>query len=57
MKLLVAGGAGYVGCVVAYQLIEANHETVVLDDLLEGHEKAVISDALDWIQAHPNAYE
>jgi UDP-glucose 4-epimerase len=57
VKLLVAGGAGYVGYVVAYQLIEANHETVVLDDLLEGHEKAVISDAWDRKQYHPNGYE
>ena len=57
MKLLVTGGAGYVGSVVAYQLVEADHETVVLDNLLKGHEKAVISDAWDWMQAHPNGYE
>lgn len=41
MKLLVTGGAGYVGSVVASQLIEAGHETVVLDDLSKGHEDAV----------------
>ena len=57
MKLLVTGGAGYVGSVVAYQLIEADHEIVVLDNLLKGHEKAVIYDAWDWMQAHPNGYE
>ena len=57
MKLLVTGGAGYVGSVVAYQLVEADHETVVLDNLLKGHEKAVIYDAWDWIQYHPNGYE
>jgi UDP-glucose 4-epimerase len=56
VKLLVTGGAGYVGSVVAYQLIEADHETVVLDNLPKGHEKAVIS-AWDWMQAHPNGYE
>jgi UDP-glucose 4-epimerase len=56
VKLLVTGGAGYVGSVVADQLIEADHETIVLDNLLEGHEKAVISDAWDWMQAHPNGY-
>ncbi|HEV2452399.1 MAG TPA: UDP-glucose 4-epimerase GalE [Streptosporangiaceae bacterium] len=33
MKLLVTGGAGYVGSVVAAQLVEAGHEVVVLDDL------------------------
>jgi UDP-glucose 4-epimerase len=57
VKLLVTGGAGYVGSVVAYQLIEADHETVVLDNLLKKHEKAVISDAWDWMQVHPNGYE
>ena len=41
MKLLVTGGAGYVGSVVALQLVEAGHETVVLDDLTKGHEGAV----------------
>jgi len=41
LKLLVTGGAGYVGSVVASQLVEAGHETVVLDDLSKGHEDAV----------------
>ncbi len=41
MKLLVTGGAGYVGSVVASQLVEAGHETVVLDNLSKGHEAAV----------------
>ena len=41
MKLLVTGGAGYVGSVVASQLVEAGHETVVLDDLSKGHAGAV----------------
>ena len=41
MKLLVTGGAGYIGSVVAHQLIEAGHETVVLDNLAKGHGKAV----------------
>ena len=41
MKLLVTGGAGYVGSVVAHQLVEAGHETVVLDNLVKGHEGAV----------------
>jgi UDP-glucose 4-epimerase len=56
VKLLVTGGAGYVGS-VAHQLIEADHETIVLDNLPKGHEKAMISDAWDWMQAHPNGYE
>jgi UDP-glucose 4-epimerase len=41
VKLLVTGGAGYVGSVVASQLAEAGHETVVLDNLTKGHRAAV----------------
>ena len=41
MKLLVTGGAGYIGSVVASQLVEAGHETVVLDNLSKGHGRAV----------------
>jgi UDP-glucose 4-epimerase len=41
MRLVVTGGAGYVGSVVAAQLIEAGHEVTVLDDLSTGHEDAV----------------
>jgi UDP-glucose 4-epimerase len=41
MKLLVTGGAGYLGSVVANHLLEAGHEVVVLDSLLRGHREAV----------------
>ncbi|MGI8328649.1 UDP-glucose 4-epimerase GalE [Actinomadura scrupuli] len=41
MKLLVTGGAGYIGSVVTAALLEAGHEVVVLDDLSTGHEDAV----------------
>ena len=41
MKLLVTGGAGYIGSVIAHQLLEAGHETVVLDNLSTGYESAV----------------
>ena len=41
MKLLVTGGAGYVGSVVASQLVDAGHQTVVFDDLSKGHKQAV----------------
>jgi UDP-glucose 4-epimerase len=41
LRLLVTGGAGYVGSVVAAQLLDAGHETVVLDDLSKGHADAV----------------
>ncbi|MER6172801.1 UDP-glucose 4-epimerase GalE [Streptosporangium sp. NPDC001681] len=41
MKLLVTGGAGYIGSAVAAQLVEAGHEVTVLDDLSTGHADAV----------------
>jgi UDP-glucose 4-epimerase len=41
MKALVTGGAGYVGSVVAAQLLDAGHEVVVLDDLSRGHARAI----------------
>ena len=41
MKLLVTGGAGYVGSVVTADLLTAGHEVVVLDNLSTGHRDAV----------------
>jgi UDP-glucose 4-epimerase len=41
MKILVTGGAGYVGSVSARVLMGAGHEVVVLDDLGRGHRAAV----------------
>ena len=41
MKLLVTGGAGYIGSIIAQQLLEAGHEVVVLDNLSRGHRAAV----------------
>ena len=41
MRLLVTGGAGYIGSVIATQLLEAGHEVTVLDDLSTGHRDAV----------------
>jgi UDP-glucose 4-epimerase len=41
MRLLVTGGAGYIGSVVAAQLLAAGHTVTVLDDLSTGHRDAV----------------
>jgi len=41
MRVLVTGGAGYIGSVVAAQLVAAGHEVTVLDDLSTGHPDAV----------------
>ncbi|MBF6427481.1 UDP-glucose 4-epimerase GalE [Nocardia cyriacigeorgica] len=38
MKLLVTGGAGYIGSVVTHQLIDAGHQVEIIDDLSTGHE-------------------
>jgi UDP-glucose 4-epimerase len=45
VKLLVTGGAGYIGSTVAALLLEAGHEVVVLDDLSTGHAVALPSGA------------
>jgi UDP-glucose 4-epimerase len=45
MKLLVTGGAGYIGSIVASLLLDAGHEVVVLDNLERGHREAVPPDA------------
>jgi UDP-glucose 4-epimerase len=41
MRVLVTGGAGYIGSVTAAQLVDAGHEVVVVDDLSTGHRDAV----------------
>ncbi len=43
MKLLVTGGAGYIGSVCAARLLESGHDVVVVDDLSTGHADAVPS--------------
>lgn len=45
MKLLVTGGAGFIGSVVTSMLVDAGHEVVVLDDLSTGHEVAISAGA------------
>ena len=41
MRVLVTGGAGYIGSVVVAQLLADGHEAVVVDDLSTGHADAV----------------
>ncbi len=45
MKLLVTGGAGYIGSIVSRRLIADGHEVVVLDNLERGHRGAVAPEA------------
>lgn len=45
MKVLVTGGAGYVGSHMVKTLLDAKHDVVVLDDLSTGYRDAVLKDA------------
>ena len=42
MKILVTGGAGYVGSHAVKSLTEAGHQVVVYDNLSAGHRTAVL---------------
>lgn len=41
MKILVTGGAGYIGSITTKRLLEKGHEVVVFDNLKRGHKEAV----------------
>ncbi len=50
MRVLVVGGAGYIGSVVAARLLQAGHQVAVLDDLSTGHRDAV-SEGAEFFEA------
>jgi UDP-glucose 4-epimerase len=41
MRILVTGGAGYIGSVVSEELVRDGHEVVIYDNLSKGHRGAV----------------
>ncbi len=41
MKILVTGGAGYIGSHTVAELLKAGHQVVVFDNLVYGHQQAV----------------
>ncbi len=41
MKILVTGGAGYIGSVTTRLLLDSGNEVIVLDSLVNGHREAV----------------
>jgi len=49
VKVLVTGGAGYIGSITAEVLLAEGHEVIVFDNLSQGHRAAVPDDAV-WVQ-------
>lgn len=45
MRVLVTGGAGYIGSVVSEELVRDGHDVVVYDNLTKGHREAVVEGA------------
>jgi UDP-glucose 4-epimerase len=50
MRILVTGGAGYIGSIVSEELLENGHHIVVVDNLTQGHRGAVLPGA-DFVLA------
>lgn len=49
MRLLVTGGAGYIGSIVAQYLVARGDEVTVLDSLYKGH-RAAVPDGADFVE-------
>ena len=41
MKVLVTGGAGYIGSITSGELLKAGHEVVIIDNFYQGHQAAI----------------
>src|SRR5581483_1755205 len=54
-KILVTGGAGYIGSITTRHLLERGHEVVVLDDLSRGHRHTVPPDLLRVVHLQDTA--
>jgi UDP-glucose 4-epimerase len=52
MKVLVTGGAGYIGSVCVEELLNAGHEVSVYDNLSEGH-RAAVDERARFIPGNP----
>ncbi len=50
MRVLVTGGAGYIGSVVTEELVNDGHQPVVYDSLYKGHSAAIVAGA-EFVQA------
>ena len=49
MKILITGGAGFIGSHLSQELLALNHSVVVLDDLSTGSTANI-----DGIKSHPD---
>ena len=49
MRVLVTGGAGYIGSVTSEVLLRHGHDVMVFDDLSQGH-RAAIPAAATWVE-------
>lgn len=51
MKILVTGGAGFIGSNIVAELVKLDHEVVVIDNLLSGYEKNLkpVMDKIDFV--------
>ena len=50
MRILVTGGAGYIGSVVAGELANNGYQVAIVDNLRQGHRKAIPAEA-EFVQA------
>lgn len=41
MKILLTGGAGYIGSHVSHQLIDSGNQVAIIDSLVTGHKELV----------------
>ena len=56
MKILLTGGAGYIGSHVLLSIIENKHEVIVIDDLSTGNKK-LIPENIKLINTGVDKYE
>jgi len=54
-KILVTGGAGYIGSITAHHLLKRGFEVLVADDLSRGHRHAVPADLLHVVRLQDTA--
>jgi UDP-glucose 4-epimerase len=54
MRVLVTGGAGYVGSHMVRALVRAKHDVLVVDDLSAGHADALPPSGIEFLQAQVN---